>query len=220
MLLQEKYSKQLVNILDALKHLSDSNFCELDQDNFDYQLVDDFKSIYNGSFKSACGASKGVLIFKEFGFVIKIPFSECDGYEMYGAYECEEDEKWNYCEQEAIRYYKAEQANVHQVFLKTELIKDFDMYPIYIQEIAESLDSLEESDSRSSHSDDDEKFVRNCSDIANIGWQADVYAVYGKDYFLKFLDFVEDLGINDLRNANIGYIGMKPIIFDYAGFYE
>lgn len=221
MLLQEKYSKELKEILESLNKIESENFYDLDQDNFDYQLVDDFKMFYNGKFKADCGASKGVLIFDNFGFVIKIPFSMCDGEELYGAYECEEDKNWNYCEQEAIRYSMAEKKGMNEIFLKTELIKDFDTYPIYIQEIAEPLSSIDASDkSRSSHSDADENFVRNHSDIADVSWQADIYAVYGEDYFFEFLDFVEDIGINDLRDANVGYVGMKPIIFDYAGFYE
>ena len=47
-------------------------------------------------------ASKGVFIFKDFNFVIKIPFSYYDGGKLCGDVEGGFD--WDYCSQEVNRY--------------------------------------------------------------------------------------------------------------------
>ena len=44
--------------------------------------------------------------------------------------------------------------------------------------------------------------------------------IYGEAKVVKLLEFLEDEGINDCCARNIGYDGDRPVIFDYAGFYE
>ena len=36
----------------------------------------------------------------------------------------------------------------------------------------------------------------------------------------QFFDFLIDTEINDLCTRNIGFIGDKPVLMDYAGWYE
>ena len=36
----------------------------------------------------------------------------------------------------------------------------------------------------------------------------------------QFFDFLMDEDINDLCARNIGFIGDKPVLMDYAGWYE
>jgi hypothetical protein len=104
------------------------------------------------------GATKGVLIFGELDYVIKIPFyAEYDEYEedydeetdeYYVTYEggtrdyCFEgvqvegfihDNEWDYCETESYRYIVAERNGMGEHFAKTEYIGSVQEWPIYAQ---------------------------------------------------------------------------------------
>jgi len=217
-MLYEKYQNELKDILEALERC---DFNELEEEYFDEKVVEIFKEKYSKyRFKVGTGATKGVLIFPDLGFVIKIPFQLCDGYELCGAEEG--NEYWDYCSQESNRYNLAFENKVEQAFLQTKIIEYINNYPIYIQEIAEPLESIHDY-SHSSSTEEDKNKVANiidehCFDYINTSWEADLYVYYGEEYYIKLKQFIEEYDITDLRSPNIGYIGKAPVIFDYAGF--
>ena len=47
-----------------------------------------------------------------------------------------------------------------------------------------------------------------------------LYNYYGEEKFEIILNFLNENGINDLHNGNWGFIGERPVIFDYSGFHE
>ena len=51
-------------------------------------------------------------------------------------------------------------------------------------------------------------------------WAKDFIDYHGAETFDKFLQFLISHGINDFHDNNIGYIGDRPVVFDYAGFFE
>jgi len=218
----KKYDTEIKEILNAL------DYCfldELDQDSFEMDVVCCFEDHYKKPFNWDNGATKGVLIFKNYGFVIKIPFTYCDGCELCGAYEGDTD--WDYCSQEENRYLKAKKNGLSQIFLQTSCIGEVDEHPIYIQLIAEPLDKIDYNDSRKSNhskSSRDEikvvKMINEENDYSWINglWEADVFTMYGGKYYHRFKKYIKDNCINDLRDANVGYVGLKPVILDYAGF--
>ena len=216
-MLIEKYKNELKNILNALK---ECDFTDLDEDNFYDDFVYSFKNKYKNNFKSNSGATKGVLIFQDLGFVIKIPFQWCGGDRLYGAEEG--DECWDYCSQESHRYEMAVKQDVEKAFLSTEFVMWINDYPIYIQEIAEPLESIHDNSHSSSTNQDKDKVTNiiddNCFNCINIEWEADLYVYYGEDYYIRLKNFIENYEIEDLRSSNIGYVGKAPVIFDYAGF--
>ena len=65
--------KELNAILDALKM---GDYEDLYDTIFYENVVRPFKEKYKQQFYYDYGATKGVLVFKELGFVIKIPFIE------------------------------------------------------------------------------------------------------------------------------------------------
>lgn len=211
-----------------LKVLEKCNFDQLENndDIFYDQVVYPFKQNYEGKVEYAEGATKGVLIFKDLGFVIKIPYSMLDEYKICGA--SDGVETWDYCSQEVCRYSMAEDEGLQDVFLETSLLGYVFGYPIYIQPYAQIFKNMEASDiSEHSYvsSDEDKEQTRSINeeyafdDITNI-WESEVLALYGKDYYIKLKSFISDVDINDLRTANIGYYNNKPVLVDYAGFYE
>lgn len=218
-----EYENEIREILDAL------NICyfdELDQYSFDDDVVYPFNEKYKKPFKTASGASKGVLIFPDFGFVIKIPFIFCDGDEMCGAQDGVN--AWDYCSQEACRYEMAEEEGFGDIFLETDLLGEVNNHPIYIQPYAEVLSKIDGSEYDSKHrsgTDMDRTFVKEIDDAENYDtlnsmWEADLLVRYGIEKFKSFKKYIKDNWINDLRDENIGYIGKNPVLIDYAGFNE
>ena len=216
-----EYENEIREILDALHK---GYFDELDQYSFDDDVLYPFKDKYTKSFKSATGATKGVLIFENFGFVIKIPFIFCDGDEMYGAQDGVN--AWDYCSQEACRYEMAEEEGFGDIFLETDLLGEVNNHPIYIQPYADILGGMDSDNYNSNHcssTDVDRTLVKEINnnehyDWLDSSWEADLFVQYGIEKFKKFKKYLKDNWINDLRDANIGYVGKKPVLVDYAGF--
>lgn len=172
------------------------------------------------------GASKLVIQPKGENFVIKIPFT---GYfigdELYedfteaGLVTNNDCNEWDYCLTEVEVYSLAAQQGIEKIFCKTELIGDIENHPIYIQELATVFRK------RSITSpDSEEKINKTMKKLYNMGviteinklWLSDVYLYFGDILFDTIFPFISE--INDLHDGNIGYIGDRPVIFDYSGY--
>lgn len=206
--------KELDEILDALEF---GDYYNLSDNVFYDQIVCPFKSKYKKTFFYDYGATKGVLAFKELGFVIKIPFICNDDYEFSGA-ECENG--WDYCQVEVDKFSMANISGLQDCFAETKYIASIGGYPIYIQEYATMFNQGELS---SCHNEEDMKKVKSlCSsnnyDCFNTAWLSDVFNFFGEKMFYKLMNFIEDCDIRDLHNGNIGYIGMRPVLVDYSSY--
>jgi hypothetical protein len=223
----EARKEDLDEILEALSY---GTFDENDEADFYSIVVQPFSEKYKKPFDYATGATKGVLIFEQLGFVIKIPFccnsEDCEYNSAYGEYECcyftgaDTDNGWDYCEAEANKYERAKEEGLAQCFAKTKKIGDIDGYPIYMQELADIYKSI---DYQSSHTEEDSRQVSSiCNSnnfyMFNIEWLSDAFHYYGEKMFHKLLEFIRTLGINDLHDGNIGYIGNRPVLVDYSSF--
>ena len=223
----EARKEDLDEILEALSY---GTFDENDEADFYSIVVQPFSEKYKKPFDYATGATKGVLIFEQLGFVIKIPFcrnsEDCEYNSAYGEYECcyftgaDTDNGWDYCEAEANKYERAEEEGLAQCFAKTKKIGDIDGYPIYMQELADIYKSI---DYQSSHTEEDSRQVSSiCNSnnfyMFNIEWLSDAFHYYGEKIFHKLLEFIRTVGINDLHDGNIGYIGNRPVLVDYSSF--
>lgn len=214
------------NLDEILEALSYGTFDENDEADFYPDVVQPFSEKYKKSFNYATGATKGVLIFEQLGFVIKIPFCRnSEDYDDY--YECcnyftgaDTDNGWDYCEAEADKYQRAEEEGISMCFAKTEKIGEIDGYPIYMQELASIYKNV---DYQSSHTEEDSRQVNSICDsnnfyIFNIEWLSDAFHFYGEKIFHKLLEFIRTVGINDLHDGNIGYIKNRPVLVDYSSF--
>lgn len=223
----EARKEDLDEILEALSY---GTFDENDEADFYSIVVQPFSEKYKKPFDYATGATKGVLIFEQLGFVIKIPFcrnsEDCEYNSTYGEYECcyftgaDTDNGWDYCEAEANKYERAEEEGLAQCFAKTKKIGDIDGYPIYMQELADIYKSI---DYQSSHTEEDSRQVSSiCNSnnfyMFNLEWLSDAFHYYGEKMFHKLLEFIRTVGINDLHDGNIGYIGNRPVLVDYSSF--
>lgn len=181
------------------------------------------------SYTSTKGATKLILMPRDVDFVIKIPFNggqHWDGtmipFYHAGCSACE-DENWNYCETERIIAWVAKDYKISRCFVKNNYIGDVDHHPIYIQRrvCTYSLSSPPPYKKTKSYKEISQSFCDshyfNCF---NPIWLSDFMEYYGKQSFYSFMEFIEDECINDLHSGNIGYIGNKPVVFDYAGWHE
>ena len=217
-MLKEKFEKDLEKIIDILKN------CELNSSSYGWDFYEDVvmplkkNSIYC-SYDN--GATRGVLIFKDYNFVIKFPFTEdLDGDPVYGACGLEEGDDWDYCYAETLLYEEANN-DIKQCFAPVECIGySADDIPIYIQEKAKLLGSV-----GASHSSDEQmtKVKNLCKEeqhyCFNSDWLGSLLEAVGKDIFNNFMNYIKDKNINDLHSGNIGFIGDKPVLVDYAGYH-
>lgn len=207
--------KELDEILNALES---GDYNDLYDSVFYEQIIRPFKQKYKKSFSYDYGATKGVIIFEELGFVIKIPFGASLDSEFYGA-DC--DNGWDYCKAEVNKYEFAHQSDLEQCFAKTMPIADINGHPIYIQEFAIMFNK--DDGSSSNHTKDDiEKIKGLCEyndyDCFNSSWLSDAFNFFGEKVFYQLMNFISDVDINDLHSGNLGYIGMRPVLVDYSSF--
>ena len=215
--------EELDEILEALSY---GTFDENDEADFYPAVVQPFSEKYKKPFDYATGATKGVLIFEQLGFVIKIPFC-CNSEDYDDYYECcnyftgaDTDNGWDYCEVEADKYQRAEEEGISMCFAKTEKIGEIDGYPIYMQELASIYKNV---NYQSLHTEEDSRQVNSICDsnnfyMFNIEWLSDAFHFYGEKIFHKLLEFIRTVGINDLHDGNIGYIENRPVLVDYSSF--
>ena len=180
-------------------------YCTLNEDlcsgTFYSQVVsplEDAQCFNNWTFDS--GVSKGVLIFNDLDYVIKIPFY-CEYYEGEEGYYDDEDNwiegepgeptgdafsgvevegychqnEWDYCETEELRYLAAEKNNMEEHFAKTWCIGTVQDWPIYAQIKCCMYRSEESYSTRSkkTYTAEDQESVRNIQDTTKVWTQED-----------------------------------------------
>lgn len=204
---------------EILTALGDSDFTSLQENWFYDQIVMPFKEKYHKTFSYDTGATKGVFIFPELDFVIKIPFTYTgDDEELRGA--DDSGEGWNYCEVEELKYERATTFGVEGCFAKTVLVGKVKGYPIYAQEKAKTF-TKEGSPSPRKSDEEYEKMEDICDGLGecfNRIWLSDAFDYFGEKIFYGLLEFINSFDISDLHDGNIGYIGMRPVLIDYSSY--
>ena len=162
--------------------------------------------------KASHGATRLVLIFPKHGWVIKIPYGNR-----------------NYCAQEVQSYHTAVEYGVEKLLLSIEKVGETAHgIPLYIQPMYKT--SVYDMSSRARN-----KVCQLCGKTTNrrtiakirygcyyspeSDWIARATQLYGKRFMRSFEEWTREFQVNDLHNANIGYIsGYRPVLVDYAGF--
>lgn len=219
-------TENIQEIIDALSHC---DLSEVTEYAFREHIVYTFGRCYKKEFTYDNGASKGVLIFKNLDFVIKIPFigtfeideeREYDGESLQEFFGAEgRDSCWDYCSVEKERYQYAEIDGVEMCLAKTKLLTTIQDHPIYIQEYA----TMYNYGSSSCHSAEDKSTVEKiCADkhynCFHTEWLSDVFSFFGEKIFYKLLSWIDTYEVNDLHANNLGYIHGRPVLVDYSGW--
>ena len=133
------------------------------------------------------------------------------------------------------------------MFAGTVKIAEANYYPIYASERAEAYSQVDYGVSSSSEnirhifsninpsnieSSDlyqiGEKFMLECKEIAdisipdrmNLEFLGYMINYYGKEKVLTLCNFLNQNRLNDFHSSNVGFIGDRPVLIDYSGFYE
>lgn len=214
------------NINDIMPYIKNYDFGEYFTAREEDFLVSSVDCDDDLEFDWDCGATKMVVIPENMDYVIKIPFN---GY--YDEFEKKYYEycySQNYCENEIELYNEIFKENplFAQFFLPLTRVEEFREWDVYIQpkcQIYNNMDYFERSNSYSKASlikikSDD---VLNCAGLPD-DWLAAVAEVLDDiELVKKFINFLESHNITeDLHRCNIGYYEDKPVILDYAGYYD
>lgn len=202
-----KYEKLTSRVLKALEEVSTENSRHMGFSGMAEQL----------GCRHATGYTRHAFIFDKFGVVYKFPRSD-------------EEHKIDYCEIEVRNYLRAKEYRVEKLLLPIAYVgKTKGGLPVYIQPVCtKSIDKMhfserEKFDKRVQEKSNVvliRKIRRACYDGGvNITWVARATQLYGKKFMRSFERWSVECKVNDLHEANVGYIaGSKPIILDYAGF--
>lgn len=133
---------------------------------------------------------------------------------------------YDYCRLEADTYLNAKAEGYECYFAQMEYLLSFGDIEVYIQEKVDVFDQGEyifscEGDYSDEHYNLIEEISENyCSgDCVPLDWMADFTAYYSDAELDDFFYFLDNHNINDLHDSNIGYIGTRPVVFDYSGWY-
>ena len=154
---------------------------------------------------------------------------------------------WDYCEQEEIIYNKAVELGIGDMFAGTIKMGAVRGYPIYVSERAESYSQVDYGSSSSSDTvryifssinkceveeselyQIGEQFMGECDEMEdfsspdrmNLEFLGYMIKYYGKEKILTLCEFLYENRLNDFHSSNIGFIGDRPVLIDYSGFFE
>ena len=168
-----------------------------------WSWFNDRKELFADTRFDVCsGACKGVIVFHNADYVIK--------FDYYGSE--------SYCKLEAENYTAAVKAGLAQYFAETIFLTEVDGVVFTIQEQClcdedEVYNSLrryvEETDCRDMTDDD------IWAEVDAICEEGCVYEIFGND---DLRSFICRNHINDLHQANFGFIGGCLVMIDFSGF--
>lgn len=174
------------------------------------------------------GASKFVIFVDDENIVVKIPFNSKLHYDYNTLEPLEEGEDGclyemipNYCEKESCVYKDAEVAGIPYFFAKTEFAGYTDDWtPYYISERVVPFDWAKNGKTRVNTKERQQIYAYACKvSSLNESWINTACDFYGEDAVSRLISFIEEEGINDLYEYNIGFRkDGSPCIFDYSGY--
>ena len=164
------------------------------------------------------GASRLCVIFPKEKKVLKIPKSGCS---------------IDYCAREIHNFKLAQEYKVEKVLLPIALLCEVNGCKVYCQPMYTSSmgdmnrkerDKLNEKIKDLPTSKITKKVQRGVFDgkwrSLDRYWTARMVQLYGKKFAMSFETWTHTAKVNDLHNSNIGWLDRKPIILDYAGYFE
>ena len=176
---------------------------------------------YEG-FRLYCGASKGVIIFDDYDFVIKMPLID-------------RDEAFDYCLLEWRNYLHFKEIGLDRFFAEIDYVDKIGNTPIYIQEFVDcNEEEIEDEISEASYNNAVEvarHFGEEITEDWNNAFWDDFFDLdsfdkaeiflresWGDDNFEYLETEFEDNYINDLHCGNFGYRGDFLVVVDYSGY--
>ena len=198
-MLPQEFIVEIENYLDV-------NDISLEDMSTRYEIDD--RIFCSNTFNFYYGATRGCFVPREShpSFVFK--------FDLEGLWE-------EYCANEVETYKEAVKAGLGDCFLKIEKFDYIVNTPIYICEYADETKVRKKKVTK----EDLEEIAEHTSTHTKAphipySWSKEFIDYYGGDKFRKFLEFLVRFGINDLHSNNLGYKDGRPVVFDFAGYFE
>ena len=168
----------------------------------------------NYKIKVESGCTRGVIIPPNENYIIKFDI----------------DWKDHFCEVEALNYRKAKRAGLEKFFAAMRFLVRFNFggfrMDFYIQEKVDEMMVDNNSIYRSDYdcSEDYEAALEegeaseSNEDCVPYGWADRVIDYFGSNTYYRIIDFLNDNDINDVHSGNVGFMGDRCVIFDFAGY--
>ena len=166
----------------------------------------------------ASGASRLCVVFPKEKKVLKIPRHSVS---------------IDYCAREMENYKLAEKYGVEKILLPIEYYTTVNGTKVYIQPMyscamcempSREKNKLNDKISNLSGKEIIKKVQRGVFEskwrTLDHRWTARVVQLYGKKFARSFEEWTQEAKVNDLHSYNIGWLDKKPIVLDYAGYYE
>ena len=156
----------------------------------------------------ANGLTKGVLIFDELDWVVKIPFDV-----NFPRSDI------NYCEREQFVYEQAKKRGIAEIFAESYFLMDFCGRPIYIMKKVEANEEKVSTDLYNrgiseGYEEEDFQSMESEEQVEEL-----LYYYYDEDFLQEYFAFCDEYEINDVHTSNIGYDeNDKPVVIDYSGY--
>lgn len=200
----EKLEK-FYNDNEHFQYFIDDCGCE-DYNNWDYFDTEHF--CVKDNVTVASGASRGVLIFDDFDWVIKFNFLE------------EIDYRWDFCEAEVDIYNAALDNEMEKFFAKAWKGGLFHGRVFYLMEKANTdIDYIDDAFNSGTYDSDPDYRGSSGLELEDEESITNFFGnYYNKDTVLRLLEYCYDNGVNDIYDGNVGYMNGKPVFIDYAGY--
>lgn len=166
------------------------------------------EKLFNESFYIAHGLTKAVIVIKETGFVVKIPFSNL---------------REDYCKEELSIYCLACDCGVSDVFARCEeffsITKDNKTVDFYIMEYVEASEKRTSNFIKENY-----PFISDCYTTEEDNVEEDAVLellrqLLGKEKYDRVNNFLEEEEINDLHGGNVGWNKDGELVLcDYSGY--
>ena len=135
------------------------------------------------------------------------------------------DDKFDYCEREYTNYLAAVENGLEEFFAFTDYLGTINGLKFYVQERcdcdAEAVSSIVYNGIREDYVNEDnepEEIIneRIWNEVYDLDDEAYVTYCFGVQE--KLIDFLYKYAINDLHEANFGYVDGHLVIIDFSGF--
>ena len=198
---------------------------------WDREEIGDGNEVYKdfinriGASKCKYGVTKLVLFFDDFPYyVVKIPFLGSigeDGIEHF--FNCE-----NYCEIEYKNYSQAKSKGLEKAFAEIVPAGNYSDMEFYVAKRIEEISWVDISTPSKDSRLKNIELTKSCNYAKY--WYAESFLKSWGEYFIeqygfeftdKLVDFIEDNGIDDLYNSNVGQDETgRFVLLDYSSYEE
>ena len=206
---------EIEEIREALDELYDTyscfrDFCSSNGDSSFWYSWEDQVNYSCNDFHLRSGASRGVVIFDNYDYVVKFDF--------------EEEAENGYNLREANIYNIAKKNSMSKFFAKSFHAGTFHGLDIYLMEKANVDEDAISScvwnsrmyDENMDKVPDEVGLAMSLDDVKTVvNFFGEFYQI---DWVMRLLTFCEEYDIFDIHENNVGFINNMPVLIDYAGF--